>query len=279
MMFSTLVLLPHRKGLLGIKDRLLEPRPLLRHIESGAINFFTIELISRKNKEPNIARVVSLARENKIRNILLSKDFTEEQFLHSPLYVYHPQYFIEKLFLKLIGDVAKYCGIPSSKLRVAIIDLNATNPACPSAFILLPFSSTLKIITQKTQNFEKLQNAILNDFGAATIITDDFEALSSCQIIVAPYGVEGIEANYFPKTSIIISAKKINNIEINAIDSITPILPFSVNLHLPKGISCLDFSGALYEFCGIKALQDLPTTLGTSQGMRTDLLTLCKNIR
>ena len=278
-MFATLILLPCRKGLLGIKDLFLEPRPLMHRIQNGGINFYSIEVIARKNKAVDIMSVINLAKKNKIRNILLSKDFSKESFVNSPLYVYNPQYFVEKLFIKSICDLVKYCGIPISELKVAIIDLDANNSACPLASILVPLTSILKIITKKSENFEKLQNNIMNDFGSAIILTDDYNSLSDCQIIVAPYGVDNVDTKHIPKTSIVISAKKINNIGINAIDSITPKLPFSVNMHLPKGISPLDFSGALYEFCGIKELQNVPTTLITSSGEQTDLLSLIKNIR
>lgn len=123
---------------------------------------------------------------------------------------------------------------------------------------LVPFGSAVRVVTNKTEDYELYSEKIMEDFGATLLLTDNIDSAADSNIIISP---EGLPEEILPsKTCIVFSGKQ------QPSQGFVSVTGKDVNLQpcyrriVPHGIDNDMFAAALFEKCGVISLGTLTYT-------------------
>ncbi|MCR4926193.1 MAG: hypothetical protein K5917_07885 [Clostridiales bacterium] len=132
--------------------------------------------------------------------------------------------------------------------EIAVIDKNAELKN--EIIRLVPFCKTLCVVTDKPSAFFEISDKILDEYGAAILISDTPVLKGEKCFVIAPFGVYSYN---LPNTVTVITGHTIKNIpQPKHLQCATLNLEDDYLKFLPKDIPLNDFASALYEFAAVK---------------------------
>lgn len=160
---------------------------------------------------------------------------------------YTPKRLIPSMVFNTAVCLLSESGISPQGLSVTLTDSGAL--LCDRALSLLPFASTVKIVTRFPEKYELCAREAMERFGASIIVTDCLDASANDGVIICadncmPPAVNAacvISFSRCPRGCLSVTG---NGIELDDYYLRT----------LPDGIDLLDFAGALVELCGVGSL-------------------------
>lgn len=145
-------------------------------------------------------------------------------------------------------EILKLSEIRPQKISLGIHDPNGALRGRLSA--LVPYCSDLRIVTNKTNDFEEECRRILENSGAGITRTDDLSALRSCNLILCR------DASLIPATDGFLFSAMPSPLP-NCFYGCSLTLPQSEEALRPSFIDASLFAAALYELCGVRRLSTL----------------------
>ena len=141
--------------------------------------------------------------------------------------------------LKIIGD----SDLPADKITITVTDRNAVTPSrlCE----LLPFSSSVKVITSHPEKFAVTAMEAYENHGASLIIRNKYEPSDKQEIIVCCDGAVMSSM----EQALIFTAKKTTVGKLRFIGKRVELSDYHKSI-IPDDIETVDFAGALTELCG-----------------------------
>ncbi len=154
-----------------------------------------------------------------------------------------------KLIFNSACEALKHCGVKPALLSAAVVDFDAA--LAGDIARLFKYVSTVKAVTSRPKPYEEAAETIMEDCGAALVITDDPSSAVNCSLVItaqsaAPTGCEkGAVFAAFPPSG---------PLPENLVTGFGVELPAHYANYGLSGIGSLEFAAALYELCGVKSL-------------------------
>ena len=141
--------------------------------------------------------------------------------------------------LKNIGD----SNLPADKICITVTDRNAVSPS--KICKLLPYSSTVRVITAHPERFAYAAAKAYSDYGASLVIRTAYEPVKQAEIIVS---CDGAVLSSMNEAAIFVFKRKHGG-KIRFCGSGVKLSDYHESL-VPSDIESVDFAGALTELCG-----------------------------
>lgn len=139
---------------------------------------------------------------------------------------------------------------------ITLIDMNGN--LTREVYRLVPFASSVRVVTKKEELYESCSEKIMEDFGAALLITDNIASAADSNVIIAPDGLP--EELLMSKTCIVFSGKEQPSQGFVSVTGKDMNLQPCYRRIVPAGIEEDTFAGALFEKCGVVSLAGLKYT-------------------
>lgn len=141
--------------------------------------------------------------------------------------------------LKVIGS----SDLPTDKFTITVTDRNAVTPSriCE----LLPYASTVKIVTSHPERFAAAAMDAYENHGASLVIRNMYEPLTTPEIVVCCDGAVLSAMN----EAIIFTSKKSSIGKLRFLGKQVELSEHHRSI-IPDDIETVDFAGALTELCG-----------------------------
>lgn len=139
---------------------------------------------------------------------------------------------------------------------ITLIDMNGD--LTREVHRLVPFASTVRVVTKKEELYEPFSEKIMEDFGASLLITDNVDSAADSNIIIAP---DGLTDEILPsKTCIVFSGREQPSQGYVSVTGRDMNLQPCYRRIVPQGIEPDIFAAALFEKCGVVNLVTLTYT-------------------
>ena len=233
-----------------MRYRIFPPKTSVKKITvSKSCSFYLIEAAVKKNEIP-WEEIKDIAGRSALR-LVLPPDISPPE--GSGIGKFFPDRFERIVMMNTMLYILKMCRFPPQKLRLSIIDWNAD--FLGSVGKLSESASLVRIITNKPKKYEKAAETLMEEKGAALMISDDISSAKNSNIVFAPFGISE-EADFSEETYLFVCGEY----ECGGGIIIKPAeiaLPVEIADFLPQGHSPTCFAGALYEMCGMRSLEKL----------------------
>ena len=239
----------------AILQRLWPGRPALYKLTAENVSLFLIQAPLNRKDAPDWGAIVFLAAQTGISRLLLPpqpKIPEKYEKLACLPYSYQKHYCV-----RIARRLAHLSRVPLPSLSAAVLDPNGYD-AGELAIKAFPFFRSLILFTVNGAGLPYVQERAVNELGRKLEVCSDDEALAGCDVVFAPYGVEGVAPENFPE-AVLISARPLpENWSGPAVDGFEPGIPPDIDRLRPDPIGKLDFAAALWQHGGIAPMGMLP---------------------
>lgn len=141
--------------------------------------------------------------------------------------------------LKIIGN----SDLPADKICITLTDRNAVmySRICE----LLPFASTVRVITSHPERFASAAAKAYEDYGASLVIRSGYEPAKQPEIVIC---CDGAVLSSMSEAAVFVSKRKIGG-KVRFSGCGVELSDYHKNIISPD-IETVDFAGAITELCG-----------------------------
>ena len=234
----------------------------VQHISYGKSGYDIVAVKAKKGRIPKKAVEKAVRGRPVIKqvDIILKDGFTLSHF-DSGMFKRHTEI---NTFFKVLSTASRF----KRSVAVAFIDLNCHYCGCLRR--IMELSNEVYIITKHIEEYTLYASECFLEYGAAPIVTDGEETASRCHVVFSPDGEEVSVKNkcvFAPKEDAF-------HIETGCISAL---------YGCPKGVSEIDFAGALFELCGIERMGNIAADFMVKSGVKYSIKeiaeTICLDIR
>ena len=234
----------------------------VQHISYGKSGYDIVAVKAKKGRIPKKAVEKAVRGRPVIKqvDIILKDGFALSPF-DSGMFKRHTEI---NTFFKVLSTASRF----KRSVAVAFIDLNCRYCGCLRR--IMELSNEVYIITNEIEEYTLYAKECFLEYGAAPIVTDGEEIASRCHVVFSPDG----EGTFVKNKCIFAPKKDAFHIETGCISAL---------YGCPKGVSEIDFAGALFELCGIERMgniaADFMVKSGVKYGIKEIAERICLDIR
>ena len=229
----------------------------VQHVNYGKSRYDIVAVKSKKGCIPKKAVEKAVGGRPVIKqvDIIIKENFALSPF-DSGMFKRHTEI---NTFFKVLSIASRF----KRSVSVAFIDLDCRYCGCLRR--IMELSNEVYIITNKIEEYTRYANQCFSEYGAAPIVTDGKEIADKCHVVFSPDGERVSEKNkcvFAPK-------KDAFHIETGCISTL---------YGCPKGVSEIDFAGALFELCGIERMGNLAADFMVKSGVKYGIKEIAERI-
>lgn len=249
----------------------------LEAVRTKTVRYYIIKTKPDRSGHVNWMQITGIAENAGIQSLLLPRGLEAPERCRS--IICSSEEYRRIYVYRIARMIARESGIPASKLRVGLIDWEGRQEA-DFAGKALTFSGTVKVITKNAAGYAFLQkwDSSGDAKGPCVSAEPDISFLDDCQIIMAPFGVDGLR---IPCThrGVTVSALPVPP-EYGGftIDGFEPLLPHDIKTVCPPNTDILEYASALWKYGGLSPLNRLPVERLFSRGRVAELKEIAKII-
>jgi len=139
-------------------------------------------------------------------------------------------------------EILSKASLDPHKITVTLTDRNAVHVS--RMMKLLPFSSTLKIVTSREEKYEPVVQKAFDEFGAAPIIRHTYTPCSGKEIVICTDSA----ATHFMNQAAVFGYKNVKSGKISFCGSGIELSDFHSKI-IPQDIDTVDFADAVTRLC------------------------------
>lgn len=253
-MFAALVVRPQSPV---IYKRVLEkivykkPDVVQTAVRNGA-PFFTIYVSRRKGEIP--WKDVEFYAGNCCERILLPDGIVPPK--NSRVKKFTPQFLPQKVLFNTACELLSRSRQNPVGRVITLFDKNAV--LAREVHRLVPFASSVRVITDSEEKYEEVSKRIMEEFGASLIVSDNVLTAEDSGFIIS---FEGVPDDFHPrKLCAVLCGKEQPSRGFIAVTGREMNLPSEYCRLVPKNIDRDNFACAIYEKCGVAVLSGLMYT-------------------
>jgi len=157
-----------------------------------------------------------------------------------PVKRYDCNNFLRHVFIGTIMGIIKTSGIRPRDVNLGIYDPDAL---CPdTAISALSAAGTVKVVTGRLEKYTEYSHKAMDMYGAGLIVSPFVDSFYRCDIIMAPFGLDGCE--YIPSGALVFDQQGLAGFSVSK-ECI--ILPKYYADMVPKGVCHADFAAVLFD--------------------------------
>ena len=271
-MFAAVLISPAEKtGLRGLLDRCLGTPVNILKVHADFFDFQVMEV--REDRWGNVdwREIMKSAKREGIEALLIQDNLRLPEFIR-PMVCSSGEY--RGIYCYRIAHMIARAVRHHTGLKAGLIDLYGAED-CRAAMKIFSFASSVTVVTKNASNYGGLKKWAGSQRGSPLFLSGDIDSLRDCQVILAPFGADGIFSGK-PMKGVLISSKFVPVSWNGAVvDGFLPEIPPDIDAFRPEVISPLEFASALWKYCGLSPLSRLPVAALSCRGRPVELKEIC----
>jgi len=171
------------KKTIGILNVFRRQKIKIERVDFDSFHYYVINLKNARQGRINW-RKVAWAAGREQSSLIIPNDINLPE--NCPCKPFDDAPFMRHIFLSTVLNIIKSANIRPASLTIGIVDAEAVAP--DAAILALNLAAAVKVVTANTERYEHYSNQAMAATGAPLIISETYNTLNSCDIIIAPFG-------------------------------------------------------------------------------------------